>query len=505
MKSGTRNLIVAAACAAVLGGAAFALSRAPGGEGASSAASSSPETELVSKKSEDVVSMKVTNKKGGYTLLPEAKKAVSSSASSSASSAAEEVSYTVEGLEGLPLNTSETESVVRNGFSLVATKDLGTVSSLADYGLADPQAEVEVRFKDGTGFSYKIGSQTATDSTAYYMCGQNSERVYVVSVDAGLLEDAKYFVSKEILAVPEDSGAASGSTADGSGYDFTRIALSGTNFPQPIEFQKKDAALAMTRPAAFEPNADKLSALETALENLSAETVEAVRPDAAALKKYGLDSPSAAVEFTVNKKSYKLSLGAQSGKNIYAMLDGVDVVYTVAQDNVAAWAQQRLLDLRSKLIYLPNIETVKSVRLTRGSEAHELHISRAEDTSSSAASASSGTKEKSYVYTVASTDGKKLDYEENYKHFYQNMIGLSVMGDSQAKPSGAPDAAVEYSYFDKAGSDTVAFYADGDRRYIAVKGGVTYGVVAKSSVDDLFALLAKFENGEAIPDPNAAA
>ncbi|HBT91170.1 MAG TPA: hypothetical protein DEB16_04925 [Ruminococcaceae bacterium] len=499
MKSSTRNLIVAAVCAAVLGGAAFALSRSPGGGESSSAASSSPGLELVSKKDQDVASMKVTNKKGSYTLVPAPKSAASSSpaASSSASSAASSVTYTVSGLEGCPINTSATESVVKNGFSLVATKNLGAVSSLQEYGLADPQASVEVRFKDGSSFSYKIGGQTATDASAYYMCGENSNNVYVVSVDQGLLEDKTYFVSKEILAVPESSSSSSASDAAAGGYDFTQISLSGANFPKPVRFEKTGSGLAITQPAAYEADADKLNALETALESLTADTVEAVRPDAAALKKYGLDRPSAVAEFTVNRKSYRLLLGAKTGSSYPAMLDGVDVVYTVTQDKVAPWAEQNLLDLRSKLIYLPDIETVQSVKITRGTETHEILVSRREKPASSS-SASSGSR-KTYTYTVTGDGGKTLKYDGNYQNFYQKLIGLTIFAEPQKAPSGQPAATVEYRYFDKAGADTVAFYADGERRLTAVKNGAVCGDIAKSSLDDVFDVLARFEKGETIP------
>lgn len=503
MKSGTRNLIVAAVCAAVLGGAAFALSRAPGEGGAgSSAASSGASLELISKKSQDVVSMKVTNKKGTYTLVPEPQKA--SSAASGSASSESDVFYTVKGLEDCPINTSATESVVRNGFSLAATKNLGTVSSLSQYGLSNPQATVEVQFKDGTTFNYKIGNQTATDTTAYYMCGQTSDNVYVVSADEGILEDEKYFVSKELLAVPKNAASSSSSSGQTTvDYDFTKLTLSGSNFPKTIRFEKKGDTLAMTLPASFEANADKLSTVETSLENLTAESVEAVHPDAAALRKYGLDKPTAVAEFTVNKKSYKLSLGASSGKNCYAMLDGVNVVYAVSRENTAEWADAKLLDLRTKLIYLPNIETVQSIDIRRGTESHTLHISRKESTASSAP-ASSGSSKKSYDYTVTGTSGKVLDYEDNYKHFYQQLIGISIFADTEKEPAGEPEVTITYHYFDKPGTDTVAFYPDGDRRYTAVKGGVVYGTVTKSGVDTVFDVLGSFEKGETIPDPNAA-
>ncbi len=81
--------------------------------------------------------MKVTNKKGSYTLVP---LPTGSLGASSASSGAPllPLNYTVQELGGCPVNTGETGSVVQNGFSLTATKNLGKVSSLANYGLDRP-------------------------------------------------------------------------------------------------------------------------------------------------------------------------------------------------------------------------------------------------------------------------------------------------------------------------------------------------------------------------------
>ena len=150
MKSSTRNIIVVGAAAVVLGGAVFALNKTGGGPpGSSSAGSSSAAIQLISKKSEDITSMKVTNKKGGYTLVPLPSGSFGSVSSSSASSGAaassgtsSSVNYTVRELSGCPVNTGETSTVVQNGFSLSATKNIGKTSSLENYGLKDPQATV---------------------------------------------------------------------------------------------------------------------------------------------------------------------------------------------------------------------------------------------------------------------------------------------------------------------------------------------------------------------------
>lgn len=500
MKKGTRNLIILGACAVALGAATALLSNGGGETGASSSASSSS-IQLVSKTSADVASMKVTNKKGGYTLVPveskTASSAPSSAASGSSSASTPAVTYTVQGLGGIPIDTSETDSVVQNGFSLVATKNLGTVSNAEEFGLSDPQATVEVRFKDGTSFNYKIGNATATDSSAYYMSGADSSNVYVVTIDQGLLEDEKYFVSKEILSITPPASSSSSSSSETASNDFGRISLSGTAFPQTVVMEKQGDTLAITSPAAYQTDNTKLAAMESALTSLTADSVVAINPDASALMKYGFDKPSVVADYSVNNGNYKLLVGAQSGSDYYVMLGGVNVVYSVASDSIGAVAQQNLFSMRNKLLLLPDIGTVKSIEFTKGTTTNTVNVSRTEKVSSSASSES----EKSYTYTVAGDGGKTLDYETNYKHFYQNLISLELLEDTGAKPAGTPVFTVKYSYFDKTSTDTLEFYQAADRRYLAVVNGAPYGSIVSTDVDTVISQLADFEAGKAIPDP----
>ena len=496
MRSSIRNLIIVAVCAAVLGGALLALKLTGNDEAASSGVSSTESIELVSKKSEDVVSMSVVNQKGNYTLVPVPPAPASSSASSGASSASvtSAPTYTVEGLSGLPINTSATDSVVRNGFSLVASKNLGVVSSLDDYGLKDPQAAVKVSFKDGSSFNYKIGKASATNSTAYYMCGMDSDNVYVVTIDDGLLEDERYFVSKEILAITNPNGQSS-QNGQSAQNEFTKIAFSGANYPKPVVLSVQGDALKIVEPAVYEADADTLPKVENALASLTADTVEAVNPDAAALKKYGFDNPTAVASFTVNGKSYTLRAGGASGDNYYVMLDGVDVVYTAPKSGVDPWASEGLLGLRSKLIFLPNITTVKTMRVTAGGKENVLNVARTKDEKQS-------TKDKPvYTYQLTGNDGKTLDYENNYKHFYQHVIGISILEDTQEKPDTASVLTVRYEYFDKAAADTLEFLKSGDRRYTAVLNGRVYGIVTQDDIDTVTEQIERLESGQTVSDP----
>ena len=483
MKTSTKNLIIVAAGIVVLGGLTAVLTLTGKGADSASSAASTATIDLVSKKSEDIVSMSVKNKKGSYVLIPVQTPAASAaSGSSSTASSAGTITYTLKGLEGVPIDSMAAEQVIQNGFSLVATKNLGAMENLEEFGLKDPQATVEVSFKDGSTYNYKIGSVSATDSSSYYMCGENSNNVYVVSVDAGILDNENYFISKDILAITNSSGE----------NDFTKIQLSGKNFPQPITIAKTGTAEKITSPFSAATDTTKLNAVQTALATVTATSVVSVNPDAAALKGYGLDQPAAIAEFTVNKGNYKLLVGAKKDDGYYVMLDKVNAVYLVSASSIGAWVETSAFTLRSKLILLPTISDVKSITVIQGSDSSTLTATRTKDESKS-------TQDKPvYTYKVAGSNGKELDYDTNYKNFYQSLISLELLETADGKPSGSPVYSVEYQYYDKNNKDTIQFYQSGDRRYTAVVNGQVQGVVTSSDVDSIIANYQKLQNGQAV-------
>lgn len=483
MKKSTRNLIIVAVCVAALGGTTAVLSLSGGGS-SSSSSSSTANIELISKKSEDIASMQVTNQKGSYTLVPVTTK--TSSKSSGSSSGSSDVTYTVKELSGVPVNTSETSSVIKNGFSLAATRNLGTVSSLDDFGLKNPKATVKVTFKDGSTFNYKIGNTTATDTSAYYMCGLNSNTVYIVDIDSGLLQDAKYFVNKEILSISNSSGD----------NDFTSVKLSGTNYPQTVQITKKSSELKITSPQEYDISYSKLSSLQSELAGLTAQTVEAINPDATTLAKYGLDKPCAVCEFTVNKGSYKLTAGKENG-NYYVMLGNTNVVYGVSQDSVSAWTDSGLFGLRDKIILTKSTSTVKSITITSGSTVNTLNVTRTEK-SSSKSSSSGSTPD--YSYTVTGNNGKKLDYDSNFSNFYEKLSAIEILENADKKPSGSPALTVEYTYFDSDNKDTIEFYDAGNRRYTAVLNGSVFGNVTVDDINSINSSIKTMESGGTVSD-----
>lgn len=506
MKRNTRNVIIVATCAASLGVATLILTNT-GNDAAtasSSQTSSSAEVQLVSKSSSDVVSMKVTNQKGTYTIVPVTTQNLTTSGSSTTTT-----NYNVEELTGYPIDTSLTSSVIQNGYSLTATKEIGTVSSLADYGLTTPQATVLVTFKDGSTYGYKIGNQTATSSASYYMCGDKSDTVYIVSVNSGLMEAPAYFLEKNMITVASSSTSSSTTSSSSSTtYDFAKIVLSGSVYPTGVTLEASGTSatgaqtMNITAPAQYTANTDNLSTLEGCLETVTADSVIMANPDAAALEKYGFNDPLAVVEYTVNDESHKLTIGAKDDTTgeYYAMADNLNIIYSVTASSVSGIVTQNLFALRSKMIYLPSITTVKKITVTYGGKTTDMVISRTEKTDSTSSATTSSDSEPEYDYTVT-VDGQELDYDKNFRYTYERMISLSITDDAQTIPEGSPAVEIRYEYFDNSDTDVIDLYASDTRRYTVAFNGKAFGVVTQSDVDTLTSTLTNFFAGETISSP----
>ena len=427
--------------------------------------------------------MKVTNQKGSYTLLP-MKTASADLKNAPSASSGTDVSYTVEELGGCPVDTTATSTVVQDGFSLAASKDLGTVSDLDQYGLKNPQATVDVSFKDGSTFSYKIGKQSATDASSYYMCGTKSGNVYVVAADQGLFEEARYFASKTVTSI----GSAGGQQQQQQN-DFTKLTFTGAAYPQPVTIEDVNKVMMITSPQRCETDYSALTAAQGQLTSLTANGVAAVNPDAAALKKYGFDKPTAAVAFTVNKGSYKLTIGAKSSTGYYVMLDGVNVVYDVSAESVSGWVSAGFFGLRSKNVISPTIDDISGITITSGSDVCKVDVARTKDTTKS-------TQDKTYyTYKVTQNNGKEVNYNKAYINFFENIAGIAILEDAKTVPSGKPALTIEYSYFAKSSKDVVQYIPSGDRRYTAVLNGKAFGNVTQDDLDTINSNVKQLEAG----------
>lgn len=485
MKSATRNLIIVGAGVVVLGGALAALLLAGGGEepSSSSESASSAVISLVSKQEEDIVSMKVTNENGSYTIVPHTEEVEASSGTST------KTTYLVEELGDLPINTYTTDRVVEYGFSLNASKNVGEVENLADYGLKNPRATVKVTFKDDTVYEYNLGDVSAGDSSSCYMSGKGSSNVYVVSIDAAVFNSVEDFVDKKLVNV---------STADpNTPAVFNYLKLSGTNFEVPVTLEGDNSLTEMTAgEQSLDPDAEKVSALTTALTTITADQALYLHPTEEQLKECGLDDPAAIVEFTVEGATYKLMAGGKSEDKSeqYLMKDGVDVIYTISSSKISAWTDNSAFNLRTKFILLPMITDVEKLTVSLDGKDNVFVLSRTKDEEKSTEDTPS------YTYTVTG-NGKEITYK-NFQQYYKSMIQIQLLEPTKEEPQGDPDLTITYQYYGDTGkpTDVVDYYEISDRRYLVTVNGTVSGIVASTNVQTFLNFTPKILVDEELPN-----
>ena len=496
MKHAAKNLLVVGAGVVVLGGvlAALLLTGSGDGEETSSAAesSSSSSISLVSREEEDITSMEVTNQYGTYTIVPYEHVSEVEVSDESGGTTTETTTNTLYRIaeygDSAPLNTYTTERVLECGFSLNATRNIGEVADLSEYGLTDPQATVKVNFNDGTDFEYLLGNENAGDGSGYYMCVSGSNNVYIVSVDDEIFEDKTTFINKTLLSLSYGADEI-GTVVDG-------LTLSGTQYPDPIEitFNEEDSTYTMMAGHEMELDTDEYSTILATLTSLSADDVAYVCPTAEDLAAAGLDNPSAVVEFSIiDGDTYRLSAGRSENGMTHVMVNGKDAVYLVEDSKVSTWTQNSAYNMRSKFVKLPMITEVQSMTVTINGEVTEFVLSRTKDEEKST--------EDSTVYNYEVTgNGKKLTYDDYFQKYYQSIIGIQLLEETDEEPTGEPVVTLTYHYYDEFNrpDDVISFYEAGTRRYLAQTNGGTDGLVSSTYIDRIAPNTEKMLNDERV-------
>lgn len=473
MKQATKNLLLVGAVLVVLGGAFAALKLTDKQPEAESSAPDDTAISLLSKQIDDVQSMQVTNKNGGFIILPKTKEQVTSAGTST------QTTYTVQGLEGLPLYETAAENVVKDGFSLVASKNVGNVSSLSDYGLDHPTAEIRVNFKDGTSFDYLLGSEAA-GSDGYYMAGKDSDNVYVVSVDSGMFNGTKDFVKKELYSLTDATSGQETQAIKAISIDSPHLneQLAVTSDGNTVTVSDGKQKLSV--------DDEQYSALATAISTITADEVEAIHPTAEDKKKYGLDVPYLTLTFTAGSAKHTLKAGSTQNGMRYLMADDINAIFGLKEETAKVWATATMFSLRTKFVQIPGIADVSGLDVTAGGKTYTFEKTRTRNTEKSTAD--------SEVFDYAVTcNGKALTYEPNFQKFYQNIVAVQVLEEANADSDGVATAmnslpvyTVRFRFYDAAKKPvTVQYYTAGDRRCLAVVDGIPQGLVTETNITSL--------------------
>lgn len=501
MKKTTRNILIMLAVLLVLGAATAALWLLPSGEPEeeSSGTDYSVETEpVIARSSGEILSITVENAQGSYEILPQAAETAASASSGTSSETEPEINFTIKGLEDYDLNTSAVTTLAKSLLSVNASRNLGELENLESFGLSGKgQAKVELRYKSGGADTIIVGNDAGGNTGKYLL--KDGVTYVVAGLKANLLEGRMSFLNTSVYTVAdltEESTDSEGSATETVVPDIVySMKLSGANFPEEIVLNYDSSRMSgylITSPVVAESGTNTFSEIITALKSLSADKVAAIGVSEEGLAEYGLQEPFARIEFDMNGEKHTLAVSETNteGKR-FLTADGSDVIYEVAADTVATWAETSLMQLRMSYIWLPNIKEVNKLSLTHSGGTSDFHITRTVNEEKS-------TDEKAeYDLAIKSGAGKEIDYT-NYQGFYQQLISIAVFSTDRVEYAKEPVLRAEYSYFEGQEPTLVEFYAiEGQDRYTVELNGGYSGQVRKASVDHIIELLPKLNNNEA--------
>jgi len=413
--------------------------------------------------------------------------------------------WRIRALEDFPINESTYYSA-RNSLCTLSAMEVVEENSqrLAEYGLTSPQAEVETKFLDGTSYKIALGNLSPDGTRRYALrVDEGNNTVYglsTYSLSCAFLTRNDFVDTSLIPSWTAPEGSES------TVPEVNRLEITGNYLDKPIVIEpileddpdvlSSMDMLKMTSPVTSLLNTDWLDKNITALFGVSAEKTVQVAPTEADLEKYGLAEPFMTYALQYDKtSSFKLLVGngidsegnvPVSSKDIvsyYVMREGTDVVYQ-ARKEALPWVNVQPRNVISTLITLPNISTIRQVRLTLDGQEHVLDVTQPPEDST-------GTSEMSFTL-----DGKETDSEMSRK-FYQVLLSTSIQDINTAEVSGAPTMSIVY---DRTGGSSIQvdFYVQPDLTTIVAYNGNASYIGRSGMIDKVRKELTHLQNGETV-------
>ena len=426
---------------------------------------------------------------------------------------------TVADFADLPRQASAVDSLLSAVTTVTPASQVlesATDAELAACGLAEPEAFFTAIYADGDTFSLDIGHLEPGENAHYYARRPGETTVYLVeaSLYQQITKPATDYLATMLTAAP-----APASDDDAGTAKLDRLTLSGTLRDKTVVLRhtesddpssiKMAGNYILQSPYVRAVNTDFVSPWETGLSDTTASGVAAVYPTGEQLAAFGLDHPHSVATLTFavypgsatdasaeptytepyNYVSYTLSLGdLNANGEYYVMVDGIDVVYTVAANEVP-WAESTFGDLCSSTLFLHYITEVSDLSLTVNGATSVVHLTH------------SGTDVTDASASLTATVGDKTLTEADTRSLYQLMMLVKRLSPSEPtdKPSGSPELVLRLSFLDTAQTDeTFSFYPLSANRYLCVAADGDAFPVKAADVESLLTQIDRYLSGETV-------
>jgi|GEM_PF-4524012 len=345
---------------------------------------------------------------------------------------------------------------------------VGEVDDLADFGLADPQANVTVTLKNGEVYSLDIGDETLAGNEYYVnVPGTNDVKIIFGSKVNSILIDMKSLLSKEIFEMEAENVAEYSIKKQGE----EEIVIREKTEEELADIRFKFERYKMLKPLEFDANSSNVSSnIELLLNSTVKEYIEL---DADDLSLYGLNDPKYRIRLTDNEgTSIALEIGnnTEAGDAKYARFEGMDAVFTLTNDSLLL-IDKPLKELVASFIYIVNIADVDGIYVK--AQGYELdcvieHITDEEDKTDE-------------LFVVNGQDANAVDENDKayFRSFYQSL--LSVFTNSfelDADPELEPEISITYR-FDGLEDITVEYVKKDEFFYYAFINGEYTGILVR--------------------------
>lgn len=402
----------------------------------------------------------------------------------------EKTVYTLVGFEDFDLQTGYADAIANDAaaldFSKVISLD-GAKSS--ECGFDNPKATVLVTYTDNTKAKFIVGGNAPSSAGTYVKFG-TSDTIYLVESDA--VDSFSYSLTDMF------SKAINDAASDTDNSQFSKITLSGKNFPQAVVLEpnndgKNSAATVITSPNKAYASEDASSKVSGAIRGLYAKSVKMVKPSDAQLKELGLADPYVTLEAVYPDTTINLIASQPDGSgNVNIMEKGGKVVYSMASANLP-WVDMSYEKLSSEYVLHPLMTAVSTLTVNNGSDTYTFDIGTKETATTNDDGEESTTTTTSVMY------GDSEINSSYFSTFFQNLTLLKKSDTSSDKPSGKAVFTAEYKYTDGS-TDTVKFYDADGNKYLAEVNGISVGHLYKTNPSKLIEQVKTVANNKEVSD-----
>ena len=334
-----------------------------------------------------------------------------------------------------PLESGSIDDLVAAFTDLSADRTIDAhPTDLGQFGLAPPRAVAVGTWGDGTSHTLLLGDKTPTGGD-FYIQAKGDPGVYTVQSFTGqhfhwtikdlrsrTLSPAINYDEVTYVKIIEPSGAV--------------IEVKRKTDAEAKSFQLGFGQYLVTRPYASVRGMDSQKQDPIIKGTQSVTIADFADEPVRGLEAYGLARPRAEVIVRDKSNSIDYIFGSEKGTQTYFALRGQPGVYLVDTSSLD-FLKTRPFDVIDKFTFIPNIDDVDRIDLTAAGKTHSLAITRVVTKAANAG-------EQDTVTTSYTADGKKVE-DDNFKKFYQALIGLQIEGEMSKKIPDTPELSVKFS------------------------------------------------------------